>query len=163
MSMNITAPKLKSLLELMDLGKEAVIQITQGNMDDTIDYQKGMRCRCLSYTDDSMGDSEDDLVIRIETSFEEFEEYNKLLSSPIWRSPKGNVKWHESEWYPKDKKVELWLGNHSDGDFEILVDESIEVYHKYHKQKEKGLTELSYIEWLENLAMKQLTKGVTIE
>lgn len=160
--MNITSPKIKKLIELLNAGKQPVIEITQETMTDTIDYEKGMRCRCISYTDDSVDDTPDGLVLIVETTFTEFEKRNKAFSTPVWNSlesgKSGLCKWHESTWYPKDKQVALFLGNEDENSFKFVDDSETSVFDLYLAAK----SELNYVEWLEH-QYEKFVKGATIE
>jgi hypothetical protein len=148
---NITDEKVRQLVELLDTGKQPVIQFTTG-LSESIDYEKGMQCKCVSYRDDSLGVEPDDLVIIVKTNFSDFTEYNKLFESSVWGGKADGewVKWSESVWYPTDYEVNIFLGNDSGNDFEFV--ENNELFEAF---KDSG--ESNYVLWLEN-CIKEMTR-----
>jgi hypothetical protein len=76
--------------------------------------------------------------------FTEYEDFNKTIEMPVWYgSDNEMLKWSESKYYPKDKRVKVYIGN-DDVELFDIVEESL----AYRDYKNSGSTK-TYTEWLE--------------
>jgi hypothetical protein len=97
------------LLDLLDTGETPVIEFVHKDILELDSYSVKDKCRVLSYTQDNLFDEE--IVYELVTDFSEFEEENKNNSKANWYNKEGVpcLKWHESNFYPQNKQVKLYL------------------------------------------------------
>lgn len=133
----------KQLFEMVKNGGKPVVEFDkEAENFDYESFDPGMRARLTSMW-------EDDECLGCEFDFTEYEEFNKNVEQPAWYGLNGEmVKWSESTYYPKNKRVKIYIGEDYYPGFKI-VDESV-VFKEY---KLSG-SNLTYVQWLEEQYLK---------
>lgn len=77
-----------------------------------IDFCDGQKATVVDITDESPGPSDDETVFVLKMDFRQFEEHNKALAKPVYydKNDLACLRFHETDWYPKDKIVEVYIG-----------------------------------------------------
>jgi hypothetical protein len=157
--MNDNYTKMSALIEYLKTGCSPIIRWIDPFIEEFESYDVGMICRAIGIKETDFALKSSGIVIYgITTDFSEFEEYNKSIAKETWNyssddSSKQFVKWHESSFYPKDRREVIYLqlaeefsGEKSSGCmFEFVNTSSLSVFEKYKESK----TELPYVAWLE--------------
>lgn len=126
----------KELFEQFKNGARPIVCFTR-KVEDYECFDPNMKARLLSIYED-----EDTLCCIFD--FTEFEDYNKAFEMPVWIGKNGEyLKWSESPYYPKDKRVKIYVGYDDEPCF-VLENASL----AYQDYKASGST-LTYIQWLE--------------
>lgn len=133
--------------EMLGNGIKPVMRFINGGIEDQeTGYESGMMCKILSMNIDEQ--DEDWIVYKVFTDFSDFEKHNESFMTPDYFHPEigeYTAKWNESSFYPKNKRVELYLG---DGDNEKPFFEIIKLPQAYIDYIDSR-TKLSYLQWLE--------------
>lgn len=151
-------PKPKSTLEILLIqiksGIFPVIEFTKST--DFLDFEPGMRARCIGAALEHEEEDPSDTVYQINLDFSEFKEFNQALEQPIWykgRDPLELQKWSETSFYPKDCKCRIFVDSKSDFYKVIESEGRLNLFAQYQKDRAISKTQ-SYIEWLENQLIK---------
>jgi hypothetical protein len=100
---------LGKLLDMLDQGINPIIQWVSEDILEFDCYSVNDKCKVIDYEVD--GIYENEIVYELKTDFSEFEEENKVNAKANWYNDNGNacLKWHETKYYPKDKRVILYM------------------------------------------------------
>lgn len=139
-------------IDLIELckGTKIPIEFTEQIEELEIRFEEGMRAYLV-------GANEDDDMVTLNVEEDDFAEYNKSIERPLWLdkdSREYNLRFSETNnnhWNGKqtlfDNTGELC------GNFKILENSKIRLFELYQVDHIREDTSLSYIEWLEEIAV----------
>lgn len=97
-------------------------EIVFGNLDRyDIDYAEGQKAIIYDVRLEYVGERE--FIFEVLTDFSKFEDHNKALNLPDYydRAGKPSLYFHETDFYPKDGKIEFYIGEkESEWPFKVI-------------------------------------------
>lgn len=99
--------KTQELIEMLAEGCQPVIRIKKDN--DSTDMGEGMIGRIIKEGKSDIYERGTESICLV-IDMTEFEDYNKSVAKAVWADESGEYTkiWHDSKYYPKNHKTEVW-------------------------------------------------------